>query len=167
MTQAIDARDDEIAEGVDGGRFERVDLLGDAHRAELGADARADPARQQQRRRQRAGFADERDREARGNHRLGAEALERRAGVHREHDADRHPRHGDERRRPEPELVDLADGFAEFERREEQPARAALPPKIDTSPTVASRDATAEPDDPACKPLSVASAGPSRLGNPR
>ena len=121
MTHAIDARDDEIPEGIDGRRLERVDLLGDAHRAELRADAGADPARQEQRRRQRTGLADERDRQAGRNHRLGAESLERRARVHRQHDADRHARHRDERRRPEPELVDLADGFAELEGRDERP----------------------------------------------
>ena len=48
MMQAIDARHDQVVEGVDGGRLERVDLLGDPHRAELGADAGADAARQQQ-----------------------------------------------------------------------------------------------------------------------
>ncbi len=40
-----DARHREELERVDGDRFERVDLLGDLHRAELGADAGADAAR--------------------------------------------------------------------------------------------------------------------------
>ena len=42
--------------------------------------------------RERSGFADQRDREAGGNHRFGAEALERGARVHRQHDADREAR---------------------------------------------------------------------------
>ena len=63
---------------------------------------------------------DQRDGQAGRNHRLGAEPLERRAGVHRQHDADRQAGDGDQRRRPHAELVELADGFAELERREEQ-----------------------------------------------
>ena len=43
-----DAGDDQVAEGVDGGGFERIDLLGHLHRAKLGADAGADPSREQQ-----------------------------------------------------------------------------------------------------------------------
>ena len=45
ITQREDARDGQVLERVHGGRFERVDLLGHAHRAELRADARADAAR--------------------------------------------------------------------------------------------------------------------------
>ena len=119
MMQAIDAGDDEVAEGVDGRRLERVDLLGHAHRAELGADAGADAARQEQAGGQRPRLPHQRNRQARRDHRFGAEALERRARVHRQHDADREAGDGDERRRAQAELVDLADGFAEFEGRDE------------------------------------------------
>ena len=45
-----DAGDREVLERVDGDRLERVDLLGDLHRAELGADAGADAAGDEQRR---------------------------------------------------------------------------------------------------------------------
>ena len=117
---AIDARDDarhdEVAEGVDGGRFERVDLLGHAHRAELGADPGADPARQQKPGRKRPGLAHQGDRQPGRNHRFGAEPLERGAGVHREHHADGHARYGDQRRRAQAELIDLSDGLPELER---------------------------------------------------
>ena len=115
-----DAGDDQVPERVDRGRLERVDLLGDPHRAELGADAGADAARQQQAAGQRPGLAHQRDRQAGRDHRLGAEALERRARVHREHDADRDARDGDERRRAQAELVELAEGLAEFEGRDEE-----------------------------------------------
>ena len=84
------------------------------------------------------GLAHERDGQARRDHRLGAEALERRARVHREHDADRHAGDGDERRRSQPELEELADGFAELEGRDERARAAALNAKIDTSPAEAS-----------------------------
>ena len=58
---------------------------------------------------QRTGLAHQRDRQPGRDHRLGAEALERRARVHREHDADGDAGHGDERRRTEAELVELAE----------------------------------------------------------
>ena len=82
-----DARHRQELERVDGRGLERVDLLGHPHRAELGADARADAARHEQTRGERAGLADQRDGEAGRDHRLGAEPLERRARVHRQHDA--------------------------------------------------------------------------------
>ena len=49
-----EARHDEEADRVDGERAERVDLLGDDHRAELGGVVRADAARDHERREQRA-----------------------------------------------------------------------------------------------------------------
>ena len=66
---------------------------------------------------QRTGFADQRHRQAGRNHRFGAEPLERGARVHREHDADRQAGDGNQRRGPEPELVELPDGLADLERR--------------------------------------------------
>ncbi len=64
------------------------------------------------------GFAHERDRQPGGDHRLGAKSFERRARVHRKHDADRDPRHRNEWSRPEPELVNLTDRFADFKWRD-------------------------------------------------
>ena len=98
MTHAIDAGHDQIAERVDGGGFERVDLLGHLHRAELGADARADPSREQKPGRKGAGFTHERNGQARRNHRFRAESFQRGPRVHGEDDADRHARDGDQRR---------------------------------------------------------------------
>ena len=77
------ARDDEVAEGIDGRRFKRIDLLGHTHRPKLGANAGADAARQQQPRGKRSRLSYQRDRETGRNHRFGAESFERRAGVHR------------------------------------------------------------------------------------
>ena len=140
------ARDDEIAERVDGRGFERVDLLGDPHRAELGADAGADPAGQQQARRQRPRLAHERNRQAGRDHRFGAEALERRARMHRQHDADRHAGDRDQRRRSQSELIDLAHGFAKLERRDEDLARSLAREQCDfTDPARSSDGSLTEP----------------------
>ena len=102
--QRDDARDRQVLERVDRGGFERVDLLAHLHRADLGADAGADAPGHEEPRDQRSRLADERDRQAGGNHRLGAEALERGARVHRQHDADREARREDQRRGAVPEL---------------------------------------------------------------
>ncbi len=82
------------------------------HRADLGADAGADASRHEESSGQRTCFADERDREPRGNHRLGAEALERGACVHRQHDADREARRENQRRGAVSELKDVPEDFA-------------------------------------------------------
>ena len=125
MMQARDAGDDQIPERVDGRGLERVDLLGDPHRAELGADAGADRGpRASSPARQRPGLAHQRDGEPGRDHRLGAEPLERGPRVHRQHDADRHPGDGDQRRGAQPQLEQLPDGLAELDR-EARTARGA------------------------------------------
>ena len=119
-----DARQDaghrEVLEGIDGNGLERVDLFGHLHRAELGADARADAAGHEQCGHQRAGFPNQGDGETRGNHRFGAEALERRARVHRQHDANRKARGGDQRRGPPADLEDVAQDLAKLVGRQQR-----------------------------------------------
>ena len=63
---------------------------------------------------ERPGFANERDREPGRNHRLGAKPLERCAGVHRQHDADRESGGENQRRRAIAELVDVPDDFPQL-----------------------------------------------------
>ena len=55
------ARDDQEADRADRLGFQRLDLLGDDHRADLGGDARAGEAGQHDRRHQRAQLAEDRD----------------------------------------------------------------------------------------------------------
>ena len=112
--QRDDPRDREVLEGVHRVRLQRVDLLGDLHRADLGADAGADAARDEQAGGQRAGLADQRNRQAGRDHCLGAKALERRARVHRQHDADRQARGQDQRCGAKAELVEVAGDLAGF-----------------------------------------------------
>ena len=109
--------------------FERVDLLGHLHRAELGADARADPSREQKPGCKGSGFTHERNGQARRNHGFRAESFQRGPGVHGEDDADGHARDGNQRGGPQAQLEDLADRFAELERRRER--LAGRPPRED------------------------------------
>ena len=74
--QGDNARHREILECIDGRGFERVDLLGHLHRADLRTDTRADASGDEKPGGQRARFTDERNCEAGGNERLGAETLE-------------------------------------------------------------------------------------------
>ena len=97
---------------VDGIGFEGVDLLAHFHRADLGADAGADAPSHEEPGGQRARLADERNREAGWNHRLGTEALERGACMHRQHDADREAGGENQRRGAVPELKEMPEDFA-------------------------------------------------------
>ena len=112
-----DARDHEEPERVDGGRFERVDLLGDLHGRDLGPDARADASGEQQAGRERAGLADERDAEAGRHEGFGPEPFERGTRVEREDEADGEPRRADERHRTPSELYELTQRLAALVRR--------------------------------------------------
>jgi hypothetical protein len=112
--QRDDARDRQILERVDGIGFERVDLLGHLHRADLGANTGANAPSHEEAGYEGAGFANERNSKGGGNHYLGAEALERGACVHREHNADRDARREDERRGAVPELIRMPEDFAQF-----------------------------------------------------
>jgi hypothetical protein len=80
---------------------------------ELGADAGADTAGQQQRRHQRAGLLDHGDGQRLGDERLGAEALQRGAGVHRHHHADSQPGQPDQRRGAQAQRADLRNDLGD------------------------------------------------------
>ena len=106
-------------EGVDCRGFERVDLLGDAHRAQLRANACADAARQEETGRQRSRSPSP----ARSPGPPGSSASapnlssDARVCIERTTPTAR-PDTAIERRRAHTELVDLSNGFPELERRE-------------------------------------------------
>jgi hypothetical protein len=112
-----DARHGEILERVHRDGFERVDLFGHAHRGELGANPGTHSSRHEERRDERARLTDEGERQSGRNHRLGSEALEGGARVHREHDADREPRGREERHRPPADVANLTSDFTKLVRR--------------------------------------------------
>jgi hypothetical protein len=77
----------------------------------------ADAPRDEESGGQRAGLADERDGEAGGNHRLRAEALERRACMHGQHNANRKARRENQRYGPVSELKEMPEDFVRLVRR--------------------------------------------------
>ena len=66
-------------------------------------------------------------RQASGDHRFGAEALERRARVHRQHDADGKPGDRNQRDRSHTELVQLPQRLARFRRAGGRPRGRCAP----------------------------------------
>lgn len=118
-------RDREELEGIDGDRFERIDLLGDFHRAKLSADPRTDAAGDEQARGKRSSLANQGNRQSSGDHRLGAKTLERCPGMHRQHDANREAGKRNQRKRTPAHLKYLAPGFLEFVRRKEDRVECA------------------------------------------
>ena len=109
-----DARHDEIAERIDGRRFERIDLLGHLHRAQLGADARANATGQQKAGVRGPVSRTSAMREPGRNERLCAKSRQRRARVHRQHDADRKAAGRNQRHGPAAQLEQLTNGLSKL-----------------------------------------------------
>ena len=114
------ARDDQILERIDGQRFERVNLLGDAHSTEFRANAGAHAAGNQKPGNQRAGFLYQSEGEGRRYHRFGPESFERGPCVHGENGAYRKARKNNQRSGSPPDLEDLFQDFGELKRPAEQ-----------------------------------------------
>jgi hypothetical protein len=87
---------------------------------DLGADPRSHPAGNEKAGDQRSRLANQRNRQPRGNHRFGAETLERGARMHRQHNADGEARQCDERHRSPTDFEDVAGDFLELIRRHER-----------------------------------------------
>ena len=108
-----EARLDQVVDRIGGAHAQRVDLLGDHHRADLGGDAGADAGREHQRADRRGEIADQ-ELEVRraeqgeiGDHALGLQArLEDQDHADEAHD------HGQEEERAIADLVHLADEHA-------------------------------------------------------
>src|SRR5216117_2539937 len=115
---------DEIADRVQRHDRERVDLLGDAHDADLGRECRPRASRHHERRQHRAELPDEGERDGGPEVRLGPEADEREIHLEAEHHAREPAGQQDDQQRSVPDVVDPVDERPEFERRgQERPER--------------------------------------------
>jgi hypothetical protein len=94
-----DARRHQETHRVEAHRRDRVDLLVDAHRADLGGERRARAAGEQDRGHQRAELAQHRQPDQVGDEDLGAEALHRHRRLEREDHAEQEADQRDDRQR--------------------------------------------------------------------
>ena len=100
-----DPRRDQEAHRVEPHRRQRVDLLVDAHRADLGRERRAGAAGEQDRRHQRPELAQHRQADQVGDEDLGAEALHRHRRLEREDHAEQERDQRDDRQRVGADLL--------------------------------------------------------------
>ena len=120
------ARRHQLLDRVGAERVERVDLLGDAHRAELRGDAGADAAGDHQAGQHRAQLADHRRRDEAADVHRRAERLELHARLQREHHAGEEPGEQHDAERLHADLVHLLDEVLRVERpREDEAQRLA------------------------------------------
>jgi hypothetical protein len=113
----------QILEGIDAERFQRIDLFGNPHAAELGSDPRAHAPANKQARHPRTQNAEHADADRRGNQPLSAEPAQRATRVHRHHHAWRQTGHYDQRSGSRADVDDLTRPFSEFPGRTKQLAR--------------------------------------------
>ena len=90
-------------------RRQRVDLLGDAHRADLGRDRAADPAGQHRRGQHRPKLAAHRQIDQRAQSRFKTELPELRIRLHGQHHADERARERDDRQAEHANVVERRD----------------------------------------------------------
>src|SRR5216117_2209841 len=120
-----EGRRDDVADGVQRHHRERVDLLRDAHDADLSRQRRAGASGHHERRQDRTELPDERERDGGAEERLGAEAHEREVHLQSEHHPGEPARQQDDQQRAKADVVDPVDEGPELERRCRITPRAA------------------------------------------
>src|SRR6266571_9451929 len=112
-----EGRRDDVADGVQRHHRERVDLLRDAHDADLSRQRRPGASGHHERRQDRTELPDERERDGGAEERLGAEAHEREVHLQSEHHPGEPARQQDDQQRAKADVVDPVDEGPELERR--------------------------------------------------
>ena len=124
------ARHHQLANRIGAERPQRVDLIGDDHRAELGGDARSDAAGEHQRRQHRPELFHHRGADEPADDRPRAELVERQAALQREHGAGEDAGQQHDRERSDADGLELLDDVVEIERAAERVARGG-PAELD------------------------------------
>ena len=122
-TPAMTRGHHELANGIGAERPQRVDLVGDDHRPELGGNAGSDASRQHQRRQHRSELFHHRGAHEASDDRPRAELIEREAALQREHRAGKDAGQEHDREGPEADRVELLDDVVKIERAAERMAR--------------------------------------------
>ena len=100
-------RHDQVVDRVGAHALQGVDLLGDAHRAQLGGHRAADAAGQHRRRQHRPQLADQRHVDHRPQPRFQAQIAEREIALHGQHHADERAGQGDHRQAEHADLIEV------------------------------------------------------------
>ena len=116
ISPAMSLREDEVAHRIGREGGQRVDLLGDAHGAELGRHRRTDPAGDHQPGENGAQLADDREHDDGRNGALRLEALEAGVALQRQHHAGEDRGQAHHRQRVVADLDHLAQQLAAVDR---------------------------------------------------
>ena len=119
------ARNDELAHRIGAERPQRVDLIGDDHRSQLGGDARSHTSGQHERRQHRSQLLHHRRADEPADDRPRTELIERQAALQREHRAGKDAGQQNDRQRADADGLELLDDVVEIERPAKRIARMA------------------------------------------
>ena len=115
-------RDDELAHRIGAERAQRVDLIGDDHRPELGGDARSDAAGQHERRQHGAELFDHRRAHQPADDGPGAELVERQAALRRQRGAGEESGEQHDSQRADADHIELFDDVVAIDGRRDEAA---------------------------------------------